>query len=75
MVDPGFDCLMEIWWNSREDFEVSQRLIASTDRLPSIVADEKLLFASHDNPVCSVIEYDSPMGPHGEATRVDVSYE
>jgi hypothetical protein len=74
VIDPGFDCLMEIWWNSREDFEESQRLIASPERLPSIKEDEALLFASHDNPVCSVIECDSPMGPHGEPTRVDVSY-
>ncbi|SBS72817.1 Ethyl tert-butyl ether degradation EthD [uncultured Mycobacterium sp.] len=75
VIDPGFDCLMEIWWNSREDFEESQRLIASPERLPSIMDDETLLFASHDNPVCSVIERDSPMGPHGEATRVDIRYE
>ena len=74
VIDPGFDCLMEIWWNSREDFEESQRLIASPERLPSIMDDETLLFASHDNPVCSVIECDSPMGPHGEATRVDIRY-
>ncbi len=24
VIDPGFDCIMEIWWNSREDFENSQ---------------------------------------------------
>jgi hypothetical protein len=74
VIDPGFDCLMEIWWNSREDFEESQRLIASPERRPSIMDVEALLFASHDNPVCSVIEYESPMGPHGEATRVDVRH-
>jgi hypothetical protein len=39
------------------------------------MADEARLFASHNNPVCSVIEeYDSPMGPQGEATRVEVKY-
>jgi len=53
------DCIMEIWWNSRADFEASQRLIASADRLTSIKEDEKKLFAGHANPVCSVIEYDS----------------
>jgi hypothetical protein len=72
--DPGFDCIMEIWWNSREDFENSQRLIASPERLPAIMEDEKNLFASHANPVCSVVEYDSPMGPNGEPTRVELAY-
>ena len=72
--DPGFDCLMEIWWNSREDFEASQRAIAAPDRIDFVREDEKNLFAGHANPVVTVIEYDSPMGPNGEATRVDVVY-
>lgn len=70
--DSGYDCLMEIWWNSREDFEKSQAIISDPSRLPAIKEDELNLFASHDNPVCTVIEYDSPMGPQGEATRVEV---
>jgi hypothetical protein len=74
VLDPGFDCIMEIWWNSREDFETSQRIIGSADRLPAIKEDEKKLFATHSNPVCSVIEYDSPMGPGGEATHVALEY-
>lgn len=72
--DPGYDCIMEIWWNSREDFEASQRIIADPERLPITMADEKNLFASHANPVCTCIEYDSPMGPNGEATRVEVKH-
>ena len=74
VIDPGFDCIMEIWWNSREDFEHSQRLISAPDRLSSIKEDEARLFASHANPVCSVVEFDSPMGPEGEPTRVEVTY-
>lgn len=74
VLDPGFDCIMEIWWNSREDFENSQRIISDPARLPIVKADEKNLFASHSNPVCTVVEYDSPMGPGGEATRVEVKY-
>lgn len=73
--DPGYDCIMEIWWNSREDFENSQKIIASPDRLPDVMKDEEKLFASHDNPVCNVVEYDSPMGPNGEATHVELRYE
>ena len=74
VVDPGFDCIMEIWWNNREDFERSQRIIADPERLPATKADELTLFASHDNPICTVIEYDSPMGPNGEPTRVEVRH-
>ena len=73
--DPGYDCIMEIWWNSREDFENSQRIISDPARLPMTKADEERLFASHANPVCTCIEYDSPMGPNGEATQVEVKYE
>ena len=61
--DPGYDCIMEIWWPSREDFEHSQRLISDPERLPHTKEDEAKLFASHANPVCSVVEYDSPTAP------------
>src|ERR1700761_9311427 len=52
IIDPGFDCIMEIWWNSREDFERAQALIGSPERLPIIMEDEKKVFATHSNPVC-----------------------
>ena len=73
--DPSYDCIMEIWWNSREDFENSQRIISDPERLPLTKADEAKLFASHANPVCTCIEYDSPMGPNGETGRVEVVYD
>ncbi len=75
VIDPGFDCLMEIWWNSREDFLASQARIAAPDRIDFVKEDEKNLFASHDNPIVTCIEYDSPMGPNGEMTKVSLSYE
>ena len=71
----GYDCIMEIWWNSREDFENSQRIIADPARLPMTMADEKNLFASHDNPIVTCVEYDSPMGPNGETGHVEVVYD
>jgi len=65
--DSGFDCLMEIWWNSREDFERSQAIVADPERLPFTKEDETHLFATHANPICIVTEEcDSPMGPNGE---------
>jgi EthD domain len=63
--EPGYDCIMEIWWNSREDFENSQRLISDPARLPYTMEDEKKLFASHANPICLVEEHDSPVGSEG----------
>jgi EthD domain len=74
VIDPGYDCIMEIWWNSRADFENSQRIVSDPKRLPLTMEDEKKLFASHSNPVCTCVEYDSPMGPNGEMIRVDVTY-
>src|SRR3546814_16914422 len=50
--DPGFDCIMEIWWNSREDFERSQKIIAAPDRLDAVKEDEDRLFASTAKPGC-----------------------
>lgn len=75
VIDPGYDCIMEIWWNSREDFEASQKRISDPERLPFVIADEKNLFASHSNPVCTVEEFDSPMGPNGETPRLVLKYE
>jgi hypothetical protein len=75
VIDPGYHCIMEIWWNSREDFENSQRVIANPDRLPSILEDEARLFETHSNPMCSVVEFDSPMGPDGQTPRVEVVYD
>lgn len=75
VLDPGYDCIMEIWWNSREDYERSLTIISDPARLPALKADEAELFASHDNPSCSVIEeFDSPMGPQGEPTTVELKH-
>jgi hypothetical protein len=70
VLDPGFDCIMEVWWNSREDFDAAQAIVSDPARLPHSIEDEKKLFASHSNPVCSIIEEcDSPVGPGGTIPR------
>lgn len=67
VIDPGFDCIMEIWWNSRADFEASQAIVADPARLPFTKEDEAKLFSTHANPICIVTEEcDSPSGPNGE---------
>lgn len=63
VLNPGYDCIMEIWWKNREDFENSQRLISDPARRQHTMEDEKKLFATHSNPVCTVEEHDSPVGP------------
>ena len=69
VIHPGYDCIMEIWWNTREDFEASMKLISDPARLPHTIEDEKKLFATHSNPVCTVVEYDSPVGPSNVIPR------
>ena len=65
--DAGYDCIMEIWWNSRADFEASQAIVADPARLPFTKEDEAKLFSTHANPICIVTEEcDSPSGPNGE---------
>ena len=63
LLDPGYQCIMEIWWNSREDYEAAMKgLSTDPDILKFRLEDERKLFASNSNPVCSVEEYDSPVG-------------
>jgi translation initiation factor 2B subunit (eIF-2B alpha/beta/delta family) len=72
VLDPGYDCIMEIWWNSKDDFDNARKVINDPARLALLKEDEARLFASHSNPVCSVIEYDSPVGPDGIIPRVEL---
>ena len=63
VIHPGYDCVMEIWWNTREDFEAAMQGLGNPDHLEARKADELQLFATNSNPVCTVVEYDSPVGP------------
>lgn len=70
VIHPGYDCIMEIWWNTREDFEAAMKGLGDPQFLEARKADELKLFATNSNPVCTVVEYDSGMGPNGEIPRV-----
>ena len=63
VILPGFDCIMEIWWNTREDFEAAMQGLGNPETLPARMADELKLFSTNSNPVCTVEEFDSPVGP------------
>lgn len=66
VIHPGYDCIMEIWWNTREDFEAAMKGLGNPDHLEARKADERKLFASNSNPVCIVEEFDSPVGPENK---------
>jgi hypothetical protein len=56
-----FDCLMELWWNSREEFESCMASLGESGKFELIYEDEENIFASHENPVMSVEEFESDM--------------
>jgi hypothetical protein len=74
VIHPGYDCVMEIWWNTLADFDAAMKGLADPAMLDIRKADELNLFASNSNPVCLVEERDSPMGPGGEPTRIEVRH-
>lgn len=56
-----FDCLMELWWKDRAEFEQAMAALGEGDNFQRIYEDEENIFASHDNPGFSVEEFESPM--------------
>ena len=69
VIHPGYDCIMEIWWNSREDFEAAMQGLGNPEFLQTRLEDERRLFVSNSNPVCTVEEHDSPVGPDNTIHR------
>jgi hypothetical protein len=69
VIESGYDCIMEIWWNTREDFEAAMKGLSNPEHLAARMADERKVFASNSNPVCTVEEYDSPVGPNNTVPR------
>ena len=62
IVELDFDVIMEIWWDSRADFEAAMKALPSSELLPAVVESGKKLFATSNNPAFTVIEYESRMG-------------
>lgn len=56
-----FDCLMELWWKDRAEFEQAMAALGEGDNFRRIFEDEEKIFATHDNPGFSVEEFESPM--------------
>jgi hypothetical protein len=70
VIHPGYDCIMEIWWNTREDFEAAMKGLGDPAFLQQRMEDERKLFATNSNPVCIVEEHDSPVGPNNALPRL-----
>jgi hypothetical protein len=60
-IELPFDVVMEIWAESRADWDAMQADLAEGTLGAEIWEDEEHLFASHDNPIFTVEEADSPM--------------
>lgn len=63
VIDSGYDCIMELWWESREDFDAARAIINDPGKLAATLEDEAKLFATHSYPVCTVVEYETELGP------------
>lgn len=61
IAELDFDVIMEIWWDSREDFTDAMKGIATSGLLDDIRSSGEALFASQNNPAFTVVEHDSPM--------------
>jgi hypothetical protein len=66
-----FDVVLEIWWDSREDFESTMREIGGGEIHRLFVEDEKQIFDRHNNRVFTVEEHESVMthGLNGDERR------
>ena len=60
-----FDVIMEIWWESRDDYEAAMKSIPESGLIDEIRASGEKLFASQKNPAFTVVEYDSVVSGPG----------
>jgi hypothetical protein len=60
-VELTFDVIMEIWWNSREDFDAAMKAIPASGLFDEIRQSGARLFASSSNPNFTVAEFESKL--------------
>jgi hypothetical protein len=61
VIELPFDAIMEIWMTSRAEWNETQAGLAGSAIMRAIYEDEEQLFVSHENPMFTVEEADSPM--------------
>jgi hypothetical protein len=59
VIEIDFDVVMEIWWDSQEDFDAAMKAVATSGLIDEIRKSGEMLFASQNNPAFTVVEYDS----------------
>ncbi|MCE7798598.1 EthD domain-containing protein [Sphingobium sufflavum] len=70
MAELDFDVILEIWWDSRADFEEAMAALATNpDAVAAASASGARIFAQGTNPACTVVEYDSDMGMDGTGVQ------
>jgi EthD domain len=68
VVELDFDVVMEIWWDSRKDFEETMKQISGGEAHRLFYEDEEKIFKFHNNRVFTVDEFESDM-PAGLSKR------
>src|SRR5579871_1194122 len=58
VVELDFDVVMELWWDSQEDFEAAMKVISHGDVHREFYEDEEKIFNTHNNRVFFVEEHD-----------------
>ena len=61
IAELDFDVIMEVWWQSREDYAAAMQALAGSGLLAAVRDSGQRLFASQNNPAFTVVEYDSLM--------------
>lgn len=61
IIELDFDVILEIWWDSRADFEEAMKAIPTSGLLDAIRESGRKLFASQNNPAFTVLEYETDL--------------
>ena len=75
VIHPGYDCIMEMWWNSRADYEAAMTGLRNPQYMQQRLDDGLKLFATNSSPVCIVDERDSPVGPNNLVPQWIATFE
>src|ERR1700722_4021317 len=51
VIHPGYDCIMEIWWNTREDFEAAMKGLGNPEFLQARLRAGRSIQPRRDAPV------------------------
>lgn len=61
-IEPDHDVITELWFDSREQFDIAMERLSRPEVVAEIVADEETIFDRSKHRVFIVDERDSPVG-------------